>query len=199
MNGTWGFQDLIACSNLAGFCSLTTNPSETFEASIWKYQFIVPHAIATLIDLMGGEEAFVSRLDYFHASPLADISNEPVFLTVYLYHYAGRPGLSAERIHKYVPSSFNSSRGGLPGNDDSGAMGAFLAFSVMGLFPVAGQDVNVYIQSVKLDGETWNKSWVGHGFFTEGRTLELTLGDKESDWGKGKEARPPSYEAASEF
>ncbi|TEA20296.1 putative secreted glycosidase [Colletotrichum sidae] len=233
MNGTWGFQDPIACSNLAGFCSLTTNPSETFEASIWQYQFIVPHAVATLIDLMGGEEAFVSRLDYFHASPLADISNEPVFLTVYLYHYAGRPGLSAERIHKYVPSAFNSSRGGLPGNDDSGAMGAFLAFSVMGLFPVAGQDVylitppffeeislrnpmtgktataksvgfdakyrNVYIQSVKLDGETWNKSWVGHGFFTEGRTLELTLGDKESDWGKGKEARPPSYEAASEF
>ncbi|TDZ36429.1 putative secreted glycosidase [Colletotrichum spinosum] len=233
MNGTWGFQDHIACSNLAGFCSLTTNPSETFEASIWQYQFIVPHAIATLIDLMGGEEAFVSRLDYFHASPLADISNEPVFLTVYLYHYAGRPGLSAERIHKYVPSAFNSSRGGLPGNDDSGAMGAFLAFSVMGLFPVAGQDVylitppffeeisltnpmtgktatvksvgfdakyrDVYIQSVKLDGETWNKSWVGHGFFTEGRTLDLTLGDKESDWGKGKEARPPGYEAASEF
>lgn len=36
-NGTWGFQDPIACSALAGFCSLTTNPSETFEASIWQY------------------------------------------------------------------------------------------------------------------------------------------------------------------
>lgn len=38
MNGTWGYQDPIACSSLAGFCSLTTNPSETFEASIWQYQ-----------------------------------------------------------------------------------------------------------------------------------------------------------------
>jgi putative alpha-1,2-mannosidase len=38
MNGTWGFQDPIACSSLAGFCSLTSNPSETFEASIWQYQ-----------------------------------------------------------------------------------------------------------------------------------------------------------------
>jgi putative alpha-1,2-mannosidase len=38
MNGTWGHQDPIECSSLAGFCSLTSNPSETFEASIWQYQ-----------------------------------------------------------------------------------------------------------------------------------------------------------------
>ena len=37
MNGTWGYQDPIACSALADFCSLTTNPSETFEASVWQY------------------------------------------------------------------------------------------------------------------------------------------------------------------
>ncbi|KAF6807221.1 glycosyl family hydrolase 92 protein [Colletotrichum sojae] len=231
MNGTWGYQDPIACSTLAGFCSLTTNPSETFEASIWQYQFIVPHAAATLIDLMGGDDAFVRRLNYFHASPLADISNEPVFLTVYLYHYAGRPGLSAQRIHQYIPSAFNSTRGGLPGNDDSGAMGAFLAFSTMGLFPVAGQDVylitppffeevsfkspttgktatvktvgfdaeyrNVFVQSASMDGQPWNNSWIGHDFFSQGKTLVLTLGDVESDWGKRQETRPPSYVAGS--
>ncbi len=60
-----------------------------------------------------------------------------------MYHYAGRPALSASRIHTYIPKSFNSSPGGLPGNDDSGAMGSFLFFSVLGLFPVAGQ--NVYL------------------------------------------------------
>lgn len=38
LNGTWGYQDPIACSALADFCSLTSNPSETFEASIWQYQ-----------------------------------------------------------------------------------------------------------------------------------------------------------------
>jgi len=37
-NKTWGYQDPIDCSALAGFCSLTSNPSETFEASIWQYQ-----------------------------------------------------------------------------------------------------------------------------------------------------------------
>lgn len=180
---------------------------------------------------MGGDDAFVRRLNYFHASPLADISNEPVFLTVYLYHYAGRPGLSAQRIHQYIPSAFNSTRGGLPGNDDSGAMGAFLAFSTMGLFPVAGQDVylitppffeevsfkspttgktatvkavgfdaeykNVFVQSASVDGQPWNKSWIGHDFFTQGKMLVLTLGDVESDWGKRQEARPPSYVTGS--
>ncbi|KAM3449137.1 hypothetical protein MY3296_007175 [Beauveria thailandica] len=144
-NGTWGYQDPIACSALASFCSLTTNPSETFEASIWQYLFYVPHSTAALIDLLGGDDAFIKRLDYFHTVGLADISNEPVFLTVYMYHYAGRPALSTQRIHTYIPKSFNSSPGGLPGNDDSGAMGSFLFFSVLGLFPVAGQ--NVYLIS----------------------------------------------------
>ena len=41
LNGTWGFQDPIACSALASWCSLTSNPSETFESSIWEYQLYV--------------------------------------------------------------------------------------------------------------------------------------------------------------
>lgn len=187
----------------------------------------VPHATSSLIALTGGDDAFVSRLDFFHKSGLADISNEPVFLTVYLYHYAGRPGLSAQRIHQYIPSAFNNSYGGLPGNDDSGSMGAFLFFSVLGLFPVAGQNVylinpslvkeisiqhpvtgkratvrcvnfdpayrEVYIQSARVNGEPWTRSWIGHEFFTEGWTLELTLGREESDWGTAPGDRPPSW------
>lgn len=105
----------------------------------------VPHDMARLINLVGGPDAFVSRLDYFHESGLADISNEPVFLTVYEYHYAGRPALSARRAHSYIPSSFNASHSGLPGNDDSGAMGSFQAWSMMGLFPNSGQNVYLII------------------------------------------------------
>ena len=84
--------------------------------------------MASLIEYMGGSERFIDRLDFFHTSGLADISNEPVFSTVYLYHYVGRPGLSAKRVHTYIPSAFNASNGGLPGNDDSGSMGAFVVF-----------------------------------------------------------------------
>ncbi|KAL4938708.1 hypothetical protein BDV06DRAFT_225717 [Aspergillus oleicola] len=38
LNGSWGYQDPIACSALASWCSLTSNPSETFESSVWEYQ-----------------------------------------------------------------------------------------------------------------------------------------------------------------
>lgn len=69
------------------------------------------------------------------------MGNEPSFLTVFQYHYAGRPALSARRSHRYVPGSFRAAPDGLPGNDDSGAMGSFVAFAMMGLFPNPGQDV----------------------------------------------------------
>lgn len=182
--------------------------------------------MATLIKLLGGPDEFVSRLDFFHTSGLADIGNEPVFLTVFQYHYAGRPALSAHRAHSYIPASFNASNDGLPGNDDSGAMGAFTVFSMTGLFPNPGQNVyliippffeavsfthpetnktatirnvnfdntykNIYIQNATLNGESYSKNWIGHEFFTEGMTLELTLGSEESSWGTRPEDLPPS-------
>ncbi|KAH8432659.1 GH92 family glycosyl hydrolase [Aspergillus melleus] len=231
LNGTWGYQDPIACSALASWCSLTSNPSETFESSVWEYQFYVPHDMASLIDLLGGPDTFVSRLDFFHTSGLADMGNEPVFLTVYQYHYAGRPALSARRAHSYIPSRFNATNSGLPGNDDSGAMGAFAVFSMLGLFPNPGQNVYliiapffeavsithpitnktatirnanfdpsyraIYIQSATLNGKPYEKNWIGHEFFTEGMTLELVLGDEESDWGRGEDDLPPSLSSGS--
>lgn len=95
----------------------------------------------SLISTLGGNEAFTSRLQYFHDSGIAYMGNEPTFLNVYIYHYAGRPDLSTQQIHSYIPSIFNTTIGGLPGNDDSGAMGSFVVSAMMGIYPVAGQDV----------------------------------------------------------
>ena len=145
MNGTWRYQNPIECSPLDSFCSYSENPKETFEDSIWEYSFFAPQDQAKLIQLMGGKATFVKRLDYLHTSGLLDISNEPSELVVYQYHYAGRPGLSSSRLHSYIPSSFNSSISGLPGNDDSGASGSFIAFAMSGLFPVAGQNIYLII------------------------------------------------------
>ncbi|KAF1834989.1 hypothetical protein BDW02DRAFT_579169 [Decorospora gaudefroyi] len=101
-NGSWAYQDPIACSPLADtFCSLTSNPSKTFESSAWEYMFFVPHVMSKVINLLGGDDAFLQRLDFFHTTGLADISNEPVFLTVYMPHFAGRPGLSSKRVHAW--------------------------------------------------------------------------------------------------
>lgn len=51
---------------------------------------------------------------------------------------------------------------------------------------------NVYIQSVRLNGEVYTRNWIGHEFFAQGWTLEVTLGESESEWGTGEMDRPPS-------
>jgi putative alpha-1,2-mannosidase len=96
--------------------------------------------MSSLITLMGGNDGFVDRLTYFHTSGISYMGNEQGFLPTYQFHYASRPGLSSYWTHQYIPSLFNATVNGIPGNDDC-AMGAFSAFAMMGFFPVAGQDV----------------------------------------------------------
>ncbi|KAA8652041.1 hypothetical protein EYZ11_004168 [Aspergillus tanneri] len=157
LNGTWGYQDPLTCSNIdqsGRSCSLQNNAAETFESSIWEYQFFVPHDMATLIARLGGPSQFVRRLDYLHDRGITYIGNEPSFLTVFQYHYAGRPAKSTARAHFYIPRYFSTTPAGLPGNDDSGAMGSFVAMTMMGLFPNPGQNVYLitspYFESVRI-------------------------------------------------
>ena len=44
-------------------------------------------------------------------------------------------------------------------------------------------DKNIYIQSAKLNGENYNKSFLKHTSILEGGVLEFVMGDKPSDWG----------------
>ncbi|PNP45309.1 hypothetical protein TGAMA5MH_03033 [Trichoderma gamsii] len=164
LNQTWFNQDPLECSNLdsTSVCSLQNSGAETFESSIWEYGFFVPHDQASLLNLYGGSDNFVSRLSYMHDQEITYIGNEPSFLTVFQYHYAGRPALSAQRSHFYIPKFFAPTPEGLPGNDDSGAMGSFVAFSMMGLFPNPGQDVYLitppYFESVKIKSPVTGKT-----------------------------------------
>ncbi|KAM4065246.1 glycosyl hydrolase family 92 protein [Hirsutella rhossiliensis] len=229
-NGTFGYQDPALCSPMLEFTGCYLNPGghETYEGGAWLYTFYVPHDQATLIKALGGPGTFVRRLEYFHNTPgLFYLGDEQSYLLLFLFHYAGRPGLSAQYVHKYIPSAYNDTLNGIPGNDDSGAMGSFVALVMMGIFPVGGQDVyllvppffreasitnphsgktatirshgfddaykNIYIQSAKMNGKPYTKSWITHSFFTEGGLLELTLGSRESPtWGTRKADLPPS-------
>jgi predicted alpha-1,2-mannosidase len=140
---TWGYQDPTLCSPLNDFTGCYLNPTghETYEGSCWLYTFFVPGDMATLIKTLGGNTMFVKRLDFLHESGLLYVGDEQAFLTLYQYHYAGRPGRSSYRAHSYIPSQFNNTHIGIPGNDDSGAMGSFLALTMMGIFPNPGQNV----------------------------------------------------------
>jgi len=113
-----------------------------YEGNTWTYSLFVPQDVARLIQLSGGDRTFVRRLDAFFSEPNHfDVNNEPGFLSPYLYNWAGRQDRTADQVRDILAHSFHTGRKGLPGNDDSGAMSSWYAFSRMGFFPNAGQDV----------------------------------------------------------
>lgn len=110
------------------------------EAIGWEYSFFVPHALPELVRLCGGETEFVRRLDFAFGHKLINFGNEPSFQTPWLFAQAGRPDLT-DRWARAVLDLFPAD--GCPGDDDSGAMGAYYVFLVAGFMPVAGSDVYV--------------------------------------------------------
>ncbi|KDQ27557.1 glycoside hydrolase family 92 protein [Pleurotus ostreatus PC15] len=70
MNGSFAFQDPSNCSpndkNDTRSCSLQgDNLNGFYESSSWEYSWFAPHDTAHLIQLMGGNDTFVKRLDHF--------------------------------------------------------------------------------------------------------------------------------------
>ncbi|TVY16852.1 putative secreted glycosidase, partial [Lachnellula arida] len=214
LNGTWGYQDPILCSPLDGFCSLTSNPQETFEDSIWEYQLPIRRPLLLPLPPRIPPRIRPNR------------HRQRAFLPHRLPRTLRRPPRSLLRaLHKYIPSYFNSTTTGLPGNDDTGAMASFSAFCMMGLFPNPGQNIyfisapffasisvtspitgktatiktsnfdsgyeNIYVQNATLDGVPYTRNWVDHSFFTEGKTLVLTVSGQEGAWGQKAEDAPP--------
>jgi predicted alpha-1,2-mannosidase len=117
-----------------------------YEASTWTYSLYVPQDVRGLIQLSGGPSDFKRRLDLFFVTGKAgryryDVGNEPGFLSPYLYNWIGEQSSTAKTIRAILPANYHTGLDGLPGNDDSGAMGSFLVFNQMGFFPVAAQDV----------------------------------------------------------
>ncbi len=107
----------------------------------WTYSLDVPQDVKKLIERCGGAEAFVNRLDTFFINKYYHVNNEPGFLTPCLYTWAGRPDKVAFTVNHIRNTYYNTGRGGLPGNDDSGAMSAFYTMHAIGFYPNAGQDV----------------------------------------------------------
>lgn len=57
--------------------------------------------------------------------------------------------------------------------------------------PGGNKDTAYYVQSLKINGEPWNKAWVTwEDIFTDGGTMEFTLGGNRTEWSTGD--LPPS-------
>ena len=110
-----------------------------YEGSALQYSTFVPHDVRGLIERLGGDEAFTRWLDDLFDRKLYDPTNEQDLLAPYLYIHAGRPDRTADRLRELLETSYHESRGGLPGNDDSGTMSSWYVWGAIGLYPNAGQ------------------------------------------------------------
>lgn len=125
-----------------------------YEGNSWEYSFFVPHDIESLIAINGGRDKFISRLDMFFDNEYYNVTNEPDFFTPYLYIYVNEHDKTVKRVRDIINKSYNISRSGLPGNDDSGAMSSWFAFNAIGLYPVVGTDeyliVSPFFESISI-------------------------------------------------
>jgi predicted alpha-1,2-mannosidase len=127
------------------------------ECNGWVNTFLVQHDIAGLIQLIGGREQFVRRLDGLFAegydeelkfvflSQFPDSTgligqypqgNEPSFHIPYLYNYAGAPWKTQKIVRQIMRTWYADQPLGIPGDDDNGATSAWYVFSAMGFYPV---------------------------------------------------------------
>lgn len=107
------------------------------EATSWIYTFFVPHDVPALVELVGGAEAFIQRLDRFFDEGHFDPSNQPSFHIAWLYNYVGAAHKTQARVRQILDAHFSADPGGLPGNDDAGAMSAWFVWAALGLYPVS--------------------------------------------------------------
>ena len=126
------------------------------EVNACVHVFHVQHDIPQLIALMGGEEAFVRRLDEaYNRGPEIDkwkfmgrmpdatglqglmpAGNEPAFHVPWLYNYAGAAWKTQHRVRQIADIWFDDRPTGLSGDEDGGALTAWYVFAAMGFYPV---------------------------------------------------------------
>lgn len=125
------------------------------ENNAWTWNFSVQQDLPDLINLLGGKEAFVKRLDALFNEPtqiskwqfmgqfpdatglngMFVAGNEPSLHIPYLYNYAGMPWKAQRRIREVMDMWFDDRPVGIPGDEDGGGLCSWYVFSAMGFFP----------------------------------------------------------------
>lgn len=121
------------------------------EGNAWQYCFFVPQDVNTHIEMVGGDKAYIAKLDQMfdtegvqgHVSDVTGLigqyaqGNEPSHHVAYLYSFAGAPWKTQERVAAIMNSDlFTCERGGICGNEDCGQMSAWYVMSSMGFYSV---------------------------------------------------------------
>lgn len=122
------------------------------ESNAWQYVWSVQHDVLGLIDLFGGKDNFIAKLDtFFEMSPLITPpkyvgvvgtigqyvhGNQPSHHVPYLYNFAGQPWKTQFRARQVMEQLYKPGPGGLCGNEDMGSLSSWYVLSAMGIYPV---------------------------------------------------------------
>ena len=123
------------------------------EGNSWQYSFFVPHDVTRLMELMGGREKFIAKVDELLTTDQklagreqADLTgligqyahgNEPSHHITYLYNYAGEPWKTQKYVRYIMDNFYKNAPDGLIGNEDCGQMSAWYIMGAGGFYPVA--------------------------------------------------------------
>ncbi|GAF01550.1 putative alpha-1,2-mannosidase [Saccharicrinis fermentans DSM 9555 = JCM 21142] len=125
------------------------------EGTAWQYTFGVPHDINGLIKLNGGGKQFAKKLQDIFDHQLFDMANEPDMHYPFLFNYVkGQEWRAQKEVQRLLDTYFKNEPGGIPGNDDCGTMSAWVAYSMMGFYPVCPGDMNYTITKPVFDKVT---------------------------------------------
>jgi predicted alpha-1,2-mannosidase len=122
------------------------------EGNAWQYTWLVPQDVYGLIQLLGGKERFIKKLDSLFVikgdmgkEASNDISgligsyahgNEPSHHISYLYAFAGQSWKTADKVRQIMSELYTDKPDGLSGNEDVGQMSSWYILSVLGLYQV---------------------------------------------------------------
>jgi predicted alpha-1,2-mannosidase len=141
------------------------------EGNSFQYSLFAPHDVNGLIELIGGDDKFISWLDTLfshkshHDATVKDAAgligqyahgNEPSHHMAYLYNYAGVPWKTQSLVRQIMETLYDDKPDGLSGNEDCGQMSAWYILSSMGFYPVCPGEPNYIIGSPLFDKVTIN-------------------------------------------
>jgi predicted alpha-1,2-mannosidase len=111
------------------------------EADAYIYTAEIPFDVEGLVAASGGASAWVNYLNGLNSSVTGmgttqiQMGDEPSFDIPWEYDYAGAPDLTQQVVREIQDQLFTDSPGGLPGNDDLGAMSSWYVWAALGAYP----------------------------------------------------------------
>lgn len=178
-----------------------------YEGSSWTYSWFAPHQFDKLVSLNGGNEKFVKKLQYGLDNNLIDYGNEPAFLSIYGFHYSDRSDLVYYYVDKLLKERFTN-EGYSGNDDSGAMSSMYLfsqigffpnagqdiyyinapKFKKVIIKMSNGKEIiisapncsdqNIYVKSVKINGQQLNEPWFKHELIKNGALIEYEMVNK---------------------